>query len=52
MLLLLEVGIAERIRKPLKASSLAPSLNYPSDSQIWTKLDLVHFTILLNKFVD
>lgn len=40
---------------PGKASSLAPSLtalNYSSDSQIRNKLDLVHFTILLNKFVN
>lgn len=37
---------------PRKASSLAPSLttlNYPSDSQIRTKLDLVHFTIFFEQ---
>lgn len=42
-------------RSPRKASSLAPSfitLNCLPDSRVGTKLDLVHFTILLNKFVD
>lgn len=55
MHVVLEMSQQKGFGCPRKASSLAPSLttlNYPSDSQIGTKLDLVHFTIFLNKFVD